>query len=96
VLNITRQNNDQKKCKSPNAISKEEVLNSKNLNIITRFGTGQDFNSTTFHNQQKQKDGFFPNLDKEEQIMKEAIRFSRKNNGRQNEYIIQEFLQLLQ
>jgi hypothetical protein len=35
------------------AVSKEEVLNSKNLNIITRSGAGRDLNSTTLHDQQK-------------------------------------------
>ena len=77
-------------------VSKEEVLNSKYINIITISGTGRDLNNTTFHDQQKWKDSFFPNPDKEEQIMKEAIRFFRKNNGRKNKYIIQEFLQLSQ
>jgi hypothetical protein len=78
------------------AVSKEEVLNSKNLNIITRSGAGRELNSATLHDQQKRKDSFFPNPDKEEQIMKEAIIFFKQNNGGQNEDILQEFLQLLQ
>jgi hypothetical protein len=77
------------------AVSKEAVLNSNNLNIITRYGTGRDINNTTLHDQQRRKDSFFPNPDKEEQIMKESIRFFKKNIGIHNEDIIQEFLQLL-
>ena len=78
------------------AISKEEVLNSKNLNIITRSSVGRNLNNPTLHDQQRQKDSFFPNHNKEEPIMKEAIRFFKKNTGIHSEDIIQEFLHLLQ
>jgi hypothetical protein len=78
------------------SVSKEEVLNSKNLNIITRSGAGRHINNTTLHDQQRRKDSFFPNHNKEEQIMKESIRFFKQNNGIHSEYIIQEFLHLLQ
>jgi hypothetical protein len=78
------------------AVSKQEVLNSNNLNIITRSGAGRDINNTTLHDQQRRKDSFFPNPDKEEKIVKESIIFFKENTGIHNEDIIQEFLQLLQ
>jgi len=77
-------------------VSKEEVLNSNNLNIITRPGSWRDIKSTTLHDQQRRKDSFFPNPNKEEKIMKESIIFFKQNTGIHNEDILQEFLQLLQ
>jgi hypothetical protein len=81
------------------AVSKEEVLNSKNLHVVTRSGAGRD--NIPLHDRQTGKSNQFPNPDKEEQIMREALKFFRNSNqdqpnrGRQNEDMVQEFLQLL-
>jgi hypothetical protein len=43
------------------AVSKEEVLNSKNLNIITRSGVGRDIINTPSQDQLRGKASLFPN-----------------------------------
>jgi hypothetical protein len=81
------------------AISKEELLNSKNLHVITISSIGWD--NIPLHDRQTRKSSQFPNPDKEEHIMREALEFfinsnqDQPNRGRQNEDIVQEFLQLL-
>jgi hypothetical protein len=82
------------------AVSKEEVRNSKNLHIVTRSGTGHDIH-TPPQNYQRKKANNFPNPDKEEKIMREALKFFRnatkdqQNPRSRDEDTIQEFLQLL-
>jgi hypothetical protein len=76
-------------------VSKEEVLNSKNLHVVTRSGAGWD--NIPLQDRQPGKSSQFPNPDKEEQIMREALKFFKNSNqdqpnrGRQNEDIVQEF-----
>jgi len=75
-------------------VSKEEVLNSKNLHVVTRSCTWQD--NIPLQNQQLGKSSQFPSPEKEEQIMREALKFFKKSNqgqpnwGRKNEDIVQE------
>jgi hypothetical protein len=45
-------------------ISKEEVLNSKNLNIITRSGVGRDIINIPSQDRLRGKDSLFPDPDK--------------------------------
>jgi hypothetical protein len=59
-----------------NTISKEDVRNSKNIHIVTRSGAGCDIH-TPPQNYQRKKTNNFPNPDKEEQIMREALKFFR-------------------
>jgi len=59
-----------------NAVSKEDVRNSKNLHIITRSGIGRDIH-TPPQNYQRKKTNNFPKPDKEEQIMREDLKFSK-------------------
>jgi len=80
-------------------VSKEEVLNSKNLLIVTRSCAGRD--NIPLHDRKTGKSNQFPNQNKAEQIMREALKFFRNSSqdqpkrGRQNEDMVQEFLQLL-
>jgi hypothetical protein len=82
------------------AVSKEEVMNSKYLHIVTRLGAGRDIH-TPPQNYQRKKANIFPNLDKEEKIMRVALIFfknsieNQQNSRSRNEDTIQEFLQLL-
>jgi hypothetical protein len=82
-------------------VFKQEVLNSKNLHIVTRSGAGRDINNITLQDRQPGKSSEFPNLDKEEKIMREVFKFFKNSNqgqpnkGRQNEDIVQEFLHIL-
>jgi hypothetical protein len=60
------------------AVSKEEVMNSKNLHIVTRSGAGRDIN-TPPQNYQRNKANIFPNPDKEEKIMRESLNFFKNS-----------------
>ena len=78
-------------------LSKEEVRNFKNLHIVTRLGARRDIHSPP-QNYQRKKDNNFPNPDKEEKIMREALKFFRnatedqQNSRSRDEDTIQEFL----
>jgi hypothetical protein len=80
---------------------KQEVLNSNNLHIVTRLAARRDINKTPSQNRQAWNSSPFPNLNKEEKIVMEALKFLKntnqehQNKGKQDENIVQEFLQLL-
>jgi len=63
------------------------------------LGTGRD--NVRLQDRKPWKSSQFPNPDKEEQIMREALKYLKNSNqaqpkrGRQNKDIVKEFLQLL-
>jgi hypothetical protein len=59
-------------------VSEEEVRKSKKLHIVTRSGTWRDIH-TPPKNYQRKKANNFPNLDKEEEIMREALKFFKNS-----------------
>jgi hypothetical protein len=96
----TRQNHTKKKCESTTCSIQGRGDELKKLHIVTRSGAGRDIH-TPPQNYQRKKANIFPNPDKKEQIMREALNFfknstkDQQNSRSQNEDTIQEFLQLL-
>jgi hypothetical protein len=58
---------------------KQDILNSKNIHVVTRSGAGEDI-YPDLPSQQKGGQNAYPDLDHEERIMREVMQFFKNIN----------------